>query len=362
MRWSFKVATIAGTEIKIHITFLLLVGWWGFDAWQQGGALAARTSVVFLLLVFGCILLHEFGHIVMARRFGIRTPDVLLSPIGGMARLERMPEEPKQELLVALAGPAVTLAIAVALWGVLQMRDGSPDLLQFDPLRLRLVPALFQLNVALLLFNLLPAFPMDGGRVLRAILASRNGLAWGTRVAARVGQVFAFAFGAIGIYTGSFLLLIIAGFVYFAAEAEARAVQTRLTGRGVTAGGMMVTDLKLLRVYATLEEAVKLLLAGEQREFPVVDNDGRLEGLLTRDDIVRGLATASVNTTVEQVMSRGVVPLTPGVPFEEALQRLRSSGFPALPVVNASGLVVGLLTADNIADLLLVRPHLVKSP
>lgn len=365
MRWSFRLATIAGTAIRLHVTFLVLVGWYAAAAWQGGGPAAAQASVVFLLLVFGCILLHEFGHILMARRFGIRTPEVLLSPIGGLARLERMPEEPRQELLVALAGPAVTLALAAGLWGWLQWRGGGAGaFLGFDPAHDALLPALFRLNVVLLLFNLIPAFPMDGGRVLRALLASRRGFVAGTRIAARVGQLFAMVFGVLGLFAfpSSPLLIIVAGFIYLAAEAEARAVETRAAGFGLTTDQLMVTDLRMLRVYATLTDAVRLLLAGEQREFPVVDNDGRLEGLLTRDDLVRGLATVGPGATVGEVMSRRFEPLVRGVPFERAVERLRASGLPALPVVDPGRLVVGLVTADNVADVVLVRKHLPSLP
>jgi Zn-dependent protease/CBS domain-containing protein len=357
VRWSFRLATIAGTEIRIHLTFLLLVGWYAFVAWQGGGWPAAQASVIFLLLVFVCILAHEFGHVAMARQFGIRTPDILLSPIGGLARLERMPEEPRQELLVALAGPAVTLALVIGLWTWLRLAGFAGDLTTFDPARERLLPALFRLNVVLLLFNLIPAFPMDGGRVLRALLARRKGLVGGTRIAARIGQAFAMGFGVLGLFTAP-LLVIVAAFIYLAAEAEARAVEAREAGQGMTAGRMMATDLRMLRVYATLDEAARLLLAGEQREFPIVDNDGRLEGLLTRDDLVRGLATAGPGATVGQVMSRQFEPLDPGVPFDAVVERLRASGLPALPVVDAGRLVLGLVTADNITDLLLVRRHL----
>jgi stage IV sporulation protein FB len=362
VRWSFRLATVAGTEIRIHLTFLLLVGWYALTAWQAGGPVAARRSVVFLLLLFACILLHEFGHVLMARRFGIPTPDILLSPIGGLARLARMPEEPRQELLVALAGPAVTVAIALALWGVLRLDQGQMDLLAFDPARGELLGDLLRVNLALLVFNLIPAFPMDGGRVLRALLARRKGLVAGTRVASRIGQAFAVGLGLLALYVGAPMLVLIAGFIYLAAEAEARAVETRAAGRGVTAGQMMVTDLKLLRVYATLEDAARVLLAGEQREFPVVDNDGRLEGLLTREDLIRGLSQRGAGATVGEAMSRNVEPIAPTLPFEAALERLRTSGLPALPVVNPRREVIGLVTTDNITDLLLVRRHLPALP
>lgn len=357
MRWSYRFATIFGTQVRIHVTFVLLVAWYAFTAWQTGGSEAALASAVLLILVFACVLLHEFGHILMARRFGIRTPQVLLSPIGGIAQLERMPEEPRQELLVALAGPAVTAALILLLGAALALTHSGGNLLEFDPAHEQLVPALFRINVALLVFNLLPAFPMDGGRVLRALLVTRKGMVRGTRIAARIGQVFAMGIGLLGLF-GNPMLMIIAAFIYLAAEAEAAAVETRAAGEGVTAHAMMITDLRTLPVYATLQQAVQLLLAGEQREFPIVDNDGRLEGLLTRDHLVRGLSELGPGATVGTVMARDVEAVTATVPFEQALAQLRRSGLPALPVVDQARTVIGLITTDNIADLILVRRHL----
>lgn len=358
MRWSYRIVTILGTEVRLHVTFLLLVAWYAFAAWNAGGSSAALISAVFLLLIFFCVLLHEFGHILAARRYGIRTPEVLLSPIGGLARLERLPEEPRQEIVVALAGPVVTLAIVLALGAFLTITGSADQLWRIDLTERALIPGLFQVNLLLLGFNLIPAFPMDGGRVLRALLAQRKGLVRGTRIAARVGQFFAFLLGLLGLTSPAPMLIIIAGFIYLAAEAEAQHVETRAAGRGMTASAMMITDLKVLPVYATLEEAVRMLLSGEQREFPVVDNERRLEGLLTRDSLIKGLAERGPGATVGQVMATPVKAVGPGLPFDRALEQLRSSGLPALPVVNQLGIVVGLITTDNITDLLLVRRHL----
>lgn len=357
MRWSFRIATLFGTEVRIHVTFLLLVTWYGLISWRIGGEEAAVWAVAFLLLVFASVLFHEFGHVLAARRYGIRTPDILLSPIGGLARLERLPEEPRQELVVALAGPAVTALLAGALWAARHLSGDTTPLWVFEPGREHLAPALLRANLVLLAFNLLPAFPMDGGRVLRALLASRRGLVAATRTAARIGQVFAVGFGLLGLVYSPFLL-IIAAFIFLAAEAEANAVETRAAGAGMTAAAMMITQLRTLPVYAPLAEAVALLLAGEQREFPVVDNDGRLEGLLTRDHLIRGLSHHGAEAPVSVVMATDVEGVPPSLPFAAVLERMRAGGLAALPVVTPDGTVVGMVTADNITDLLLVRRHL----
>lgn len=354
MRWSYRIGRVAGTEIKVHVTFLLLVAWWAAMGYQAAGPSGGLVGALTLLALFGCILLHEFGHILMARRFGVRTPDVILLPIGGVARLERIPDEPKQELLIALAGPAVTLGLIIAFYLILRLTGSSFSFGALTP-EMPLLAFLLVINVYLLLFNLIPAFPMDGGRVLRALLASRLGLARGTRIAAMLGQMLAMAGGLYGLTAQRPILVLIAFFVFLGANAEASAVETRLAGQGLSVRQMMVTDFRTIPVYATLSQAVELLLSGEQREFPVVDNLGRTEGILTRDNLIRGLSQHGVDSTVAQAMTADAPMLSPTLGFQEALERLRSSRLPALPVVDAGGALVGLLTQDNITDHLLVR-------
>jgi Zn-dependent protease len=353
MRWSYRIGRIAGTDIKVHVTFLLIVGLWAFEGYQEAGLAGALAATLFLLALFACIVMHEFGHILMAGRFGVRTPDVILLPIGGVARLERIPDEPRQELLIALAGPAVTLAIAVLLYLVLVL-TGSPVRLSVAP-EGPFLAQLMAINIYLLLFNLIPAFPMDGGRVLRAVLSSRLGLVRGTRIAATLGQMLAVAGGLYGLMGNRPFLTLIAFFIFLGANAEAQAVETRVAGQGLSVGQMMVTDFRTLPVHATLAQAVELLLSSEQREFPVVDNLGRTEGILTRDNLIKGLSQHGAGSSVAQAMTSDVPNLPPTLGFQEALERLRSSRLPALPVVDGAGALVGLLTQDNINDHLLVR-------
>ncbi len=315
------------------------------------------------------MLLHEFGHILMARHYGVRTPDVILLPIGGLARLERMPEEPRQELLIAAAGPAVTLVIALTLFGALQLTGAPLDSEQLDPTRSGLLQQIMWINVALLLFNLLPIFPMDGGRMLRALLAMRMGLQRATRLAARVGQLGAIGLGLWGLgffsrwgYGPNIVLVLIAVFIYLAAGAEGAAVETRTAGRGLTVRELMITQFVALPIYATLQQAVDALLAGEQSEFPIMDNWGKVEGILTRDGLIRGLSQLGVGATVERAMSTGFASVPVELPFEAAIERLVQSGLPALPVVDDRGALVGLLTGDNVKDVLLVRQAGVQFP
>ena len=228
---SFTIGRIAGVDLKIDVTFLLLLVWVAYRDWTYGGPLAAAFSLAFVLAIFGCVVLHEFGHVLMARRYGIPTRDVVLLPIGGVARLEYFPTNPRQELFIALAGPVVTLAIAVALYAFLEVFGAGPrgigSLITFGS---RFLDNLLVVNVYILLFNLIPAFPMDGGRVLRATLASRMGLLRGTRIAATVGKGIAVLFGVYAFYgsrSTNWFLLLIALFVLMAATGEAAAVEAR---------------------------------------------------------------------------------------------------------------------------------------
>ncbi len=355
MRWSYTIGRIAGTEVKVHVTFLLLLAWIAYAAFESAGAAAAVGDTLFFVCFFLCILLHEFGHILMARRFGVRTPDVILLPIGGVARLERIPEEPRQEFLIALAGPAVTLAIVLALAAVVAL-SGDAILLR-DPMApdVPFAGRLLVANLMVLAFNLIPAFPLDGGRVLRALLARKLGLVRATRIAGVVGQLFAVALGLVGLALSAPLWMLVAFFIFLGAGAETSAVTTRIAGRGLQVSQMMVTEFHTVPIHATLAHAVELLLAGDQREFPVVDNLGRTEGILTRDNLIRGLSRGGPSSTVAEAMTPSAPTVPPTLGFQEALERLRASGLPALPVVDAGGALVGLLTLDNITDLLLVR-------
>jgi len=354
MSWTITIGRVAGTEIKVHLTFFILVAFWGVAGYQQGGPTGAVAACLLLFALFACVVLHEFGHILMAGRFGVRTPDVILLPIGGVARLERIPDEPKQELLIALAGPAVTLAIVLVTYALLALGGAAPRFGALDPAG-PFLETLMRVNFYLLVFNLFPAFPMDGGRVLRALLASRMGLVAGTRIAARFGQASAVVAGLYALTTGQPLLVLVSLFVFLGAGAEAAAVETRVAGQGLNVSRMMVTHFRTIPIHATLADAVELLLSGEQREFPVVDNMGRVEGVLTRDNLIKGISQRGPSSTVGEAMTAQVEAVPPQLGFQEALERLRSSGLPALPVVDETGRLVGLLTLDNITDLLLVR-------
>src|ERR1700680_2427030 len=232
MLWSVNIGSIAGTQVRMHVTFLMFLIWIWIASYMSGGAEAAWSGLLFMVLLFLCVLAHEFGHIFTARAFGVATPDVTLLPIGGVARLERIPEEPREEFLIAIAGPAVNVVIALALVALAGAHLDPGTLGSVDNARISMVDRLAIVNLFLAVFNMIPAFPMDGGRVLRALLATRMGYTRATETAAVIGQFAAYLLGFIGLFFNP-LLIFIAVFVYLAASSEAHMVALRAVAHGM---------------------------------------------------------------------------------------------------------------------------------
>ena len=354
MLWSIPVATIAGTVVRVHVTFLLFLVWIGGAHWRQGGQEAAVNGVIFIVLVFACVLAHEFGHIIAARRYGIRTPEVTLWPIGGVASLERIPEKPSEELVVALAGPAVNVVIALVIVAILGVTLDGAAMTELENPRASLLARLAAANIFLVVFNLIPAFPMDGGRVLRALLAMRMGRADATRVAARIGQGAAFLFALAGLFVNP-MLIVIGLFIYLAATAEAQHVAFRDGTQGLSVREAMMTPIETLSPGATLDDAVNLLIRTAQKEFPVVDGAGRPRGILTKDALIRALRDGGAATPVLEVMTRDVPSIGHCRPLESGLAALTLSKAPALSIIDDGGRLVGLLTPENVGEMMLVR-------
>ena len=359
MKWSFKLGTIAGIELRIHITFLLLLGWVGASHWRSGkGVDAVLGGMGFILALFGCVLLHELGHSLAARRYGIQTRDITLLPIGGVARLERMPEKPGQELWVALAGPAVNVAISAALFLWLNLTHGWAPLGQLSVAGGPMVERLLIANAWLVIFNLIPAFPMDGGRVLRALLASRMEYVRATQIAAGVGQGLAFVFGFIGLF-GNPMLMFIALFVWIGASQEATATQTKAAIAGTPVRAAMLTDFRHLENADTLADAARLILQGSQHDFPVVEQR-RVIGILTRSDLLLALAEHGQDYPVTATMRREFQTTDYSEMLEAAFQRLQECECHTMPVVQ-EGRLVGLLTMDNLGEYLMIQAAKKKS-
>jgi Zn-dependent protease len=227
MRWSLRIAKLAGIDIFIHFTFLILLTWVAFIQWKLNGSIgAAFSGVVFILAIFACVVLHELGHALAAKKYGIKTRDIILLPIGGLARLEKMPDKPIQELWVALAGPAVNIGIVIVLAIYLLITNSFAPVNQLTMSTAPFIERILGVNIFLVLFNMVPAFPMDGGRVLRALLATRLAYIRATQVAANLGQGIALLFGVIGLFYNP-ILLFIAFFVWMGAAQETRMARAK---------------------------------------------------------------------------------------------------------------------------------------
>jgi len=360
MSWSWKLGRVAGIPIYVHWTFVILIASIVLGYWVEShNLLTALEGGGFILSLFGCVVLHELGHALMARRFGVPTTDITLLPIGGVARLQRIPERPVQELLIALAGPAVNVVIVGLLFFVFQVRFpgdvGDPQHL----VQARFWPKILEVNAFLAGFNMLPAFPMDGGRVLRALLAMRLSYSRATRLAASIGQLMAIGFGLLGLCVPQyFLLLFIALFVWIGAEAEATQVEERIALKDVPVRTAMLTEYHTLMPFDSLGHAADLLLAGTQQDFPIVSTtDHSFQGLLTRSDLKTGLARAGRDALAGDHAKTGISSVEASSPLVAAVARLRAGQGPCLQVVD-QGATVGLLTLENVGEFLMVREAL----
>ena len=359
MKWSWKIATVAGIGIYVHWTFFLIIGWIVMvRLGEHSSAAGVVEGVAFVLSIFGCVVLHELGHALTAQRYGIQTRDITLLPIGGVARLERMPEKPSQEFWVALAGPAVNVVIALVLYVVLL---ATRDPVSFDAESLSgtdFLLNLLQVNVFLVLFNLLPAFPMDGGRVLRAVLAHFSGDYVGaTQVAASIGQMMAILFGIAGLFlVHNPFLVFIALFVYLGAQEEAHMAQVRSLFRGLPVREAMMTHIRTLAPSDTLETARRELLAGEQHDFPVVEND-KFIGLLSRQSLFQALAERSDDVAVRELLQTDCGTVEDTEMLDTTFRRMQERGCPTLPVVH-DGRFIGLITLENVGELMMIASAL----
>jgi Zn-dependent protease/CBS domain-containing protein len=377
MNGSWRIGTLAGIGIFIHWTFLILLMWVALTHLVRGDDLLdAIHGVVFILALFLVVVLHELGHALAARRYGIATKDITLLPIGGVARLERMPEDPRQELVVAIAGPAVNLLLAglcvvgiVVLVGaanlnvtlssgadelgfVVEDHQEIPTLSQLPLLGAGFLAKMLLVNLMLFAFNLLPAFPMDGGRVLRAVLAMKMDYVRATQTAAAVGQGMAMLLGLLGLFFNPFLVFI-ALFVYMGAVSEASMVQMRAGLQGIPVANAMITDFERLAPDDRIGDAAEHVIAGFQSDFPVVDN-GRLVGVLTKTDLLKSLAQKGPDDRVANVMRRDFEQADPADMLDRVLAKLQEGSCHSIPIVRRDNLV-GILTMENVGEFLAIQ-------
>jgi Zn-dependent protease/predicted transcriptional regulator len=359
MKWSWKIGTFAGIAVYMHATFLLLLGWIAVSHWMQyQSLLPTLTGVAFILALFLCVVLHEYGHALTARRFGIATRDITLLPIGGVARLERMPDNPNQELWVALAGPAVNVVLAALLAAYLFLTGHFEPVKQIGLTHGLFLERLLFANLFLVGFNLIPAFPMDGGRVLRAILAKRMEYERATRIATSVGQGLAFVFGFLGLFTNPFLVFV-ALFVWIGAAQETVLVEAKSSLGSVSVRDAMISVFRTLSPRDELSAAVKLVLGGWQQDFPVVEQ-GRVVGMLLRSDMVATLANGEVHSTVDRTMRRDFPVASPKEPLQSVFTRLSEAEATTVPIVEG-GKLVGVITLENMTEFMMIHAALTNA-
>jgi len=346
---AFRIFRVAGIDVRVHWTFLLLVAWF---AWTRslngGGMVGAAIGAGFILALFVCVLLHEFGHAFAARAFGIRTPDITLLPIGGVARLERMPRTPWQELVVALAGPAVNVVIAGATLLIMGVSARFGD---FGETSNNFPATLASVNISLALFNLIPAFPMDGGRILRALLAMKFTYVQATKWAARVGQVLAVGFAIFGLM-GNPMLLLIAIFIYSGAGQEAAFAEMQASAAAVTLGQAMITKFVVLHTIDPREVVEQTLLAHSQPVFPVLDAGQRVHAMPLREEVLQWIrsspdATARIGDSSMRTPQTALATQ----PCAEALPSMQAEGTPFLAVVNPGQQLVGIVSLLHLEEL-----------
>jgi len=351
MKWSLKVGRFAETVVYVHITFFVLLAWIGIaDGLEKKSVAAAAAAIAFTITLFACVALHEFGHALMAQRFGIRTRDITLFPIGGVGRLERIPDVPSQEFLIAIAGPAVSAGIAALLFAAIGLQGPVAQAGELASANVSFVERLLFINAGLAMFNLLPAFPMDGGRVLRALLAMRLDYLVATEVAARIGQAIAVLFAVVGGLMPHPALVIIALFVWVGAAGEAGVARVRRSLRGRRVETALRSAFAALAPGDSLGHAAEMSLRHGQPDLPVLAN-GQVVGLLNRADLLAGLSAGGAARTAAECMHRTFETVEGCEALDVIFNRCHQEGDRTLLVTN-HGRLVGLVSLDQITNLL----------
>ena len=344
MKTSWKIGRIAGIELKIHPTFLLLLVWVGLSTIISGGKASEMIlDILLVLTLFFVIILHELGHALTARAFGLQTRDITLLPIGGIARLEKMPEDPKEEFLVAAAGPAVNLVIGVGLLISLFISGFFNSPIDIYAMADNFWVQLMTLNMSLFFFNLIPAFPMDGGRVLRALLGLKMDRVKATRIAATIGRGFAILMGIAGFFLNPWLILT-AVFVWWGAGAEAKSVEVQAGLKGLVVRDALITQFYQVEANETLANVFQLSIQTGQQNIPVLSN-GRFLGIIQREDLLKGMERLGQRAPAYAAIGMEPEGLDPEMALTEAIKKFTNSR--VLPVME-DGILIGLITPESI--------------
>ena len=356
MKWSLNIGRVSGIKIFVHWTFLLLIGWVIFRSMAMGLTISETMwFIFFVLVVFLCVVLHELGHALTAKRYSIITKDIILLPIGGLARLEKMPEEPGQELAIAIAGPLVNVAIAILIYGIISI-TGMP--LITEPQEFVAIGShnflymLLFVNITLAVFNMIPAFPMDGGRVLRALLSYKFPRHIATRFAATLGKILSAGFIVLGLFYNPFLI-IIGLFIYLGAQAEADFTQARSLLAGYKVRDLVMHHYNNLSPEAPLSKAVELLLDGQGKDFLITDH-GTVVGTLSRNEMIQALSEKEQSITIKEIMNQNIKYLRADSSLDEMYQQVQQNNVSLMPVME-NGDLVGVIDTENILEFIMVK-------
>lgn len=363
MKASFSLGKLFGIRVQVHWTFLLIILWAVYMGLSRGGTTESILWTVALVLsIFVCVVLHELGHSLTARRYGIATSKITLLPIGGVASLERMPENPKQELMVAVMGPAVNVFIAGLLYlfvssqlEIFQQPEEAASFFQ-EINAGNFLLNLFIVNIMLVLFNAIPAFPMDGGRVLRALLSFRMDRVKATQIAANLGQVIAVLFFFIGLYYNP-ILLIIGVFVFFGASGEYTMVQQMSVLRGHKVREAMLSNYTILHPEDSLKRVGEVLLSGMERHFVVAHNANEVVGILPQSKIAAAFRDQHHNLTVANIMDQNFKVLSPQDDLTEVYRLVQGGRYPFFPVME-NGNLIGAVDMENINEFIMIQARL----
>ncbi|MBN9661801.1 MAG: site-2 protease family protein [Acidobacteria bacterium] len=347
---SHALFRLFGVPVRFHFTFWLMVVWLIFMGSE--GTQSIPGMALYVIGLFASVLLHEIGHALAARRFQIQTTEIVMLPLGGLAKLARQPN-PSEEFWIALAGPMVNFVLGGALLGWTYAQGGTVELSHWRASTDANLPGrLAVTNLVLAFFNLLPAFPMDGGRVMRSLLAAKRPVEEATRLTARIGSVVAAVMGLYGLLNSNFVLIFFAFIVYVGATQEVMATSAQALMQGATVVEAMITDFRTLQHGNSIRDAADLLLATSQQDFPVLSGEETV-GLLNRTALLKAMAAEGPDAYVAGVMDREFAKLSPGMQLSEAALRMGESGNCALVFEREK--LVGLLTGENLSEFLVLR-------
>lgn len=356
MKHSLTLGRPFGIKVAVHWTFLLIIAWVIFLNLQQGAnTQQILYSVLFILAIFICVVIHELSHSLTARRYGIPTKSITLLPIGGLADLQKMPEKPREEFAVSVAGPLSNIVIGLVIMLFLLVTDNlniSSTYFQSITGKNFFIVLMFA-NLMLAVFNLLPAFPMDGGRIFRSLMAMYFSREKATYVAMNIGKIFALGLAILGVFVNPFLIFI-AIFIFIGAQKEYEQIRYTSVLTGYHVQDVLMHEFTTLKEEETLRKAVDLLLDTPEQRFVVVDDENRVKGILTRNNIIQGLSEQGEDLNIRQVMNREITTFNPHTSLEHAFQTMRNQRIAMAPVVENDRLL-GIIDMDNINEFIMIR-------